>query len=93
MSRWYSYTPQIAWACDQLIKGKRISHRDEFKAVDGWRLSAIIHQLRHRYNWPINTDYNGKRIGHYQLDKKTDTAKLKLPPSYTRYLASKGKKS
>lgn len=89
MSRWYSNQTQIAWACDQLIKGKRISHRDEIAAVNGWRLSAIIHQLRHRYGWPLETEYDGKRIGHYQLKRATDRDKFELPKSYIDYLNKK----
>jgi len=51
MSRWYSNISQIAWACDQLIKGKR--------------------------------------IGHYQLKRGTDTDKLELPKSFNDYLKNK----
>lgn len=91
--RWYSDITQIAWACEQLLKGKIISHRDEIAAVNGWRLSAIIHQLRHRFGWNIKTDYDGKRIGHYQLAKGTDIKTLELPPSYCAYLAKRTPKS
>ncbi len=89
MSRWYSGDTQIAWACAQLLKGKIINHRDEFTEVNGWRLSAIIHNLRHRYGWLIDTEYDGKKIGHYQLRRGTDIDILELPPSYRDYLNKK----
>lgn len=89
--RWYSNTTQIAWACEMLLKGRKISHRDEIAEANGWRLSAIIHQLRHRYDWPIHTDYDGKRIGHYQLARGTDTDALDFPDSYRDLLNRKDK--
>jgi hypothetical protein len=84
-SRWYSNQTQIQWACRELLQGKSISHASEFVAVHGWRLAAIIHQLRHRYGWPILTTFEGKnRIGHYSLnkEKREKWPKLKKPPSF-----------
>lgn len=89
MAKWYSSDTHIAWACSQLIKGRKISHMDEINAVYGWRLSAIIYNLRHRYDWPIDTEYDGKKIAHYQLRKGIDPEILKLPKSFLDYLKDK----
>ena len=80
--RWYSHDSQIRWACLQLIRGREISHRDEIGEAKGWRLSAIIHNLRNRYNWPITTRYDANRIGHYRLGAGVDTDGLKKPRSF-----------
>lgn len=86
--KWYSDKSQIAWACDALISGNEISHADEILAVNGWRLAAIVHILKHRYKWPIAVRYDAKRIAHYRLEG--DAEKLKKPRSYIA--ATKAKK-
>ena len=82
MARWYSDTTQIRWACLELIKGREISHADEIAEARGWRLSAIIYNLRHKYKWPITTRYDENRIAHYKLGKVADTEALKKPRSF-----------
>jgi hypothetical protein len=86
--RWYSHETQIRWACLQLIRGREISHRCEIAEVNGWRLSAIIYNLRHRYNWPIITRYDQNRIGHYKLGDGVDKDSLAKPRSF--YKKKKG---
>jgi len=87
MTRWYSDTTQIAWACAMLATGEEISHACEYESVKGWRLSAIINILRHDYGWPIITEFRGSnRIGFYKLKPGTDVSKLKHPKSYRDYL-------
>lgn len=78
---WYSNKPQIKWVCEQLIQGREISQMDEIVETRGWRLSAIIHTLRHQYYWPIITKKRNK-IAYYSLKEGTDTEKLKKPPSF-----------
>ena len=56
---------------------------------DAMALSAIIYNLRHRYGWPIETEYDGKKIAHYQLRKGIDLEILKLPKSFLDYLKKK----
>lgn len=88
--RWYSNDTQIRWACLELLKGSEISHRDEIAAVNGWRLSAIIYQLRHRYKWSIETRYDANRIGYYRLSKVDDVDALEKPRSF--YKIKEGQK-
>lgn len=86
--RWYSNETQIRWACLQLIRGREISHRCEIAEVNGWRLSAIIYNLRHRYKWPIITRYDLNRIGHYKLGAGVERDSLEKPRSF--YKKKKG---
>lgn len=79
---WYSSPTQIAWACLALIQGRTISTRTKYREASGWRLSAIIHQLRHEYGWDIKTIYRNKddRAGYYKLISE-DLRALKFPKS------------
>jgi hypothetical protein len=55
---------------------------DEIGEVKGWRLGAIIHNLRRNYHWPIETEYKGpERIAHYRLVRGTDWRVLDFPRS------------
>lgn len=80
--RWYSDNTQIRWACQELLKGREISHACEIAEVNGWRLSAIIFNLRHRYNWPISTRYGQNRIAYYKLGRGVATDSLEKPRSF-----------
>lgn len=84
MSRWYSGESQIRWACLMLIKGREISHAHEIAEANGWRLSAIIYNLRHKYNWPIITRYDDGRIAYYRLGRDVDKEGLKKPRSFLK---------
>lgn len=88
MSKWYSGDSQIRWACLQLLKGREISHACEIAEAQGWRLSAIIYNLRYKYKWPIETRYGEGRIALYRLASAVDSEALKKPRSY--YLKEKG---
>jgi hypothetical protein len=88
MSKWYSNNTQIRWACLQLIKGREISHRCEIAEAKGWRLSAIIYNLRHRYKWPVITRYDTNRIAYYRLGNEVDKNTLDKPRSF--YKSKKG---
>lgn len=80
--RWFSSPTQVYWACKALIDGRTISHKTEIREVKGWRLGAIIHLLRSRYDWPIEVDYRGSEcVAHYRLRPGTDAADLAYPPS------------
>ena len=65
-----------------LIKGREISHAHEIAEAKGWRLAAVIFQLRHKYNWPIETRYDTSRIAYYSLRRDADTDALKKPRSF-----------
>jgi hypothetical protein len=78
---WFSNKPQIKWTCEQLLLGREISQIDELVETRGWRLSAIIHTLRHQYYWPIVTKKKNK-VAYYSLEENTDLEKLKKPPSF-----------
>ncbi|MES2666909.1 MAG: hypothetical protein V4712_12470 [Pseudomonadota bacterium] len=80
--RLYSNPTQVFWACKALLDGDTISHEAEIAAVKGWRLAAIIHALRNKYDWPILAEYRGpENIAFYWLAPGTDPASLKFPPS------------
>lgn len=90
MVRWYSNTTQVAWACARLTSGEKLSHACEFEAVNGWRLAAIIHNLIHKYGWPILHEVRRNGIRFYYLKPDTDAMRLKHPPSYRDYLIKEG---
>lgn len=80
--RLFSSPTQVYWACKALINGRWISHKTEIREVNGWRLGAIIHNLKSRYRWPIDVDYRGPEcVAYYRLRPGTDAAQLAYPPS------------
>ncbi|NCP62017.1 MAG: hypothetical protein GW748_01720 [Alphaproteobacteria bacterium] len=79
---WRSSDSQIRWVCLQLLSGREISHACEIAEARGWRLSAIVYNLRHKHGWPIITRYDSKRIGHYRLSGGVDTEELEKPKSF-----------
>lgn len=80
--RWYSSETQIRWACLQLIQGREISHATEIAEVKGWRLAAIVHQLIHKYKWPIQKRGGLNGIVYYRLGDSVETEKLRKPRSF-----------
>ncbi|UTS79398.1 hypothetical protein [Phaeobacter piscinae] len=79
---WHSNKTQIYWTCKALAQGRTINHMDEIGEVQGWRLGAIIHILRHQHKWPIETEYRGpERIAHYHLPSACDWRGLSFPRS------------
>ena len=88
--RLYSSPTQIYWCVLALLEGREISHEMEIAEVSGWRLSAIICELRKKYDWPIVTVFRGERnIAYYHLRPGFDRAALKLPKS-AKSLSCKG---
>jgi hypothetical protein len=82
VKNWYSNESQVFWTCKALIQGRTINHMDEIGEVRGWRLGAIIHNLRRKYDWPIDTEYKGpERIAHYTLRNGCDWRCLAFPRS------------
>ncbi|WP_380054108.1 hypothetical protein ACFE33_12875 [Falsihalocynthiibacter sp. SS001] len=81
-NHWHSNRTRVYWTCMALAQGRTINHMDEIGEVKGWRLGAIIHNLRHKYKWPIQTEYKGpERIAHYRLTDSTDWHGLEFPRS------------
>lgn len=79
---WHSNRSQIYWTCKALVEGRTITHWDEIGEVRGWRLGAIIHNLRQKYGWPIEADYRGsENIAHYRLVGRVDWRTLNFPLS------------
>lgn len=77
---WFSSESSIKWACRELLAGRAISHPDGIAEAGGWRLSAIVYVLRHRYQWDILTVRKGaRRVAFYHLRRHPGT--LALPPS------------
>jgi hypothetical protein len=80
--KFYSSGTQVYWTCKALLANRTISHRTEIREVHGWRLGAIIHRLKHDYNWPINAEYRGpQNVAHYSLKADIDRSELCFPPS------------
>ena len=79
---WYSNNSQIYWTCKALVQGRVITHRDEIGEVNGWRLGAIVHNLKSKYHWPIQTEYKGKEnLAHYALPEGFTWRLLDFPLS------------
>lgn len=88
--RFYSSSSQVYWCCKALLDGRTISHKTEIREVKGWRLGAIVHRLKSRYDWPILAEYRGpENIAHYRLAPGFDRARLKFPRS-AKALAEEG---
>jgi len=86
----YSSNSQVFWTCKALLDGRTISHKTEIREVRGWRLGAIIHRLRHHYDWPIQAEYRGpQNVAHYSLKADMDRATLRFPQS-ARALGNSG---
>ena len=88
---WYSNDSQIAWVCNALIEGRTITHRDEIAEARGWRLAAVIHNLRKRYKWNITTEYDLHKVAHYKM---VGSGKVEFPASFQKKIhqAKKDKK-
>lgn len=79
---WYSNKTQVFWTCKALLQGRAISHKTEIREVNGWRLGAIIHRLRHEFGWPIETEYRGpQNVAFYSLKEGTKQNNLRFPKS------------
>lgn len=80
--RWFSSPTQVFWACKALIEGRTISHKTEIREAKGWRLAAIVENLRRKYDWPIIAEYRGpENTAYYRLAQGTDPATLTYPAS------------
>lgn len=80
--RWFSSPTQVYWCCKALLEGRAISHKTEIREVNGWRLGAIVHNLKSRYRWPIEVEYRGPEcVAYYNLRPGTARAALRFPPS------------
>lgn len=78
----YSSDSQVKWARAALLSGRTIGHNDEITEAQGWRLAAIVWRLKHRYGWPISTEYVGpENRASYKLQTGIDRAKLHFPKS------------
>ncbi|PCJ95130.1 MAG: hypothetical protein COA45_12440 [Zetaproteobacteria bacterium] len=78
----FSGETQIRWACRELIKGREISHAHEIKEARGWRLAAIIHNLKNRYKWPIYKRSGANGVAYYRLGGNVDADTLEKPRSF-----------
>lgn len=81
-SKWYSSNTQVFWTCKALLDERTISHKTEIREVRGWRLGAIIHRLKHEFNWPIIVEYRGpENVAYYSLKPGFNRAELQFPRS------------
>lgn len=88
---WHSGETQIYWTCKALIEGRKINHMDEIGEVRGWRLGAIIFNLKRKYDWPITAEYKApQNIAYYSLKPETDWKALKFPQSAQGLVPPKG---
>lgn len=86
----YSSASQVEWACGAPLSGRTIGHDDEISEAAGWRLAAIVHRLKRRYEWPILTQYTGpENRAAYKLEPGTDRTMLRYLPS-ALHLAQEG---
>ena len=86
----YSKPTQVFWTCKALLSGVPISHKDEIREVNGWRLGAIVHRLRNEYDWPIAVEYRcPENIAYYSMQPGFDRSRLRFPPS-AKVLAEEG---
>ncbi|SFD44794.1 hypothetical protein SAMN04488523_1013 [Sulfitobacter brevis] len=79
--QFYSGKTQIAWACQALLDGRKISHRSEINEAHGWRLGAIICRLKHEFGWPIDKERGAGNVAYYFLIADADLANLRFPRS------------
>ncbi|MDA9265383.1 hypothetical protein N9P81_01290 [bacterium] len=80
--QFYSGKTQVFWTCKVLLDGRTISQQTEINEVRGWRLGAIIHRLKHEYDWPIEAEYRSpQNVAHYSLKADIDRTALRFPPS------------
>jgi hypothetical protein len=90
MPQWFSNQTQVFWTCKALLCGRTISHKTEIREAKGWRLGAIVWNLKENYDWPILVEYRGpENIAYYWLAPGTDRTRLKFPRS-AKALASEG---
>lgn len=88
--QFYSSATQVEWTCRALLSGRAIGHHEEIAEVQGWRLAAIVWRLKHKYGWPILTEYTGpENRAQYKLEPGCDRAKLLFPQS-ARHLSAGG---
>jgi len=81
-NHFHSSNTSIYWACKALLGGRTLSHRNEIREVNGWRLAAIVCELKLKYGWPILAEYRGpENIAHYWLSPDCNQAGLKFPRS------------
>lgn len=81
-NRWYSSPTQVFWVCNELLKGRTLTHKTEIREVKGWRLASIVHRLKTRYDWPIRTEFRGaENLAHYTLRPGTTAKDLTFPAS------------
>lgn len=80
--RWFSSPTQVFWACKALIEGRTISHNSKIHEAKGWRLAAILEQLKNNYSWPIIAASDGpENIAYFRLPEGTSPATPIYPPS------------
>jgi hypothetical protein len=78
----YSNPTQVFWTCQALLNGREISHKTEIREVRGWRLGAIVHNLKANYGWPILAEYRApENVAFYRLDPACDRTRLRFPRS------------
>jgi hypothetical protein len=81
-NHFHSSNTQFYWAVKALMDGRTLSHKTEIREVNGWRLAAIVCELRQKYHWPILAEYRGpENIAHYRLNPSCNPAGLKFPRS------------
>lgn len=81
-NHFHSSNTQIYWAVKAFLDGRTLSHKTEIREVNGWRLAAIVCELRRKYGWPILAEYRGpENIAHYRLNPSCNPAGLTFPRS------------
>lgn len=81
MSRFYSGDTQISWVCREFLTGRELCHLDEIDNVRGWRLAAIVCELKKRYGWVFTKRDGPNKVAYYRLCKGADWSSFRMPRS------------
>ena len=80
--KFYSKPTSVYMACKLLLEGQTISQVTLMQTGHGWRLGAIIHSLKTKYAWPIQTTYSTPdNVAFYSLKAGIDRTALRFPQS------------
>ncbi|PZN80798.1 MAG: hypothetical protein DM484_09520 [Candidatus Methylumidiphilus alinenensis] len=50
-----------------LLQREDLTHKTLIDMGHGWRLAAVIHYIKKRKNWPIETERDMRNVAHYRL--------------------------
>jgi hypothetical protein len=54
---------------DLLLRRQDLTHETLIKMGYGWRLAAVIHYIKKRDKWPIESERDMRGVAHYRLPR------------------------